>query len=111
MEGLNLEHGVLGLLIILALQFVLSLFKLLWAVFKGKEKSTDAQITKIDLTLTQFDNAVRELRVQIGLFERELIEVHKFKADSQKLFSAIKIMAGKDWPKIRKAMEEDALPE
>lgn len=115
MDELIAKHGIEGLVIILCVHLVFNVGKFVFHLFDKKradtEKATDHKITKLDLTLQQFDGAVRELRVQIGLLEKELIEVHKFKSDSQKLFSAVKILAGKRWPEVRKALLEDGLPD
>lgn len=104
------QHGVAAIVIMLGLHLLAKVGEFLFELFKKKEDGSEKQISKLDLALTQNTQAVRELRIQVQLLERELMEVHKFKADSQKLFSAIKIMAGKQWPRVRKAMEEDALP-
>lgn len=115
MEALiDSEHGVAvllaGITVVLCLHLFLKIGEFLWEIFKKKNEGSEEHISKIDLALTQNTRAVQELRIQVQLLERELIEVHKFKSDSQKLFSAVKIMAGKQWPRVRKAMEEDALP-
>lgn len=115
MEGLlDPKYGIAGLLVVMCLHLIFNVIKFTVSFYrtetKKKDAATDAKLTKLDLTLQQFDGSVREFRVQIGLLDAELKEVAKFKSDSQKLFSAVKIMAGKQWPKIRKAMEEDVLP-
>ncbi len=115
MEGfIDSQHGVSVLLasvvVMLALHLVAKIGEFLFDLLKKKEHGSERQVAGIELSLTQNTQAVRELRMQVQLLERELIEVHKFKADSQKLFSAIKIIAGAKWPRVRKAMEEDALP-
>lgn len=115
MENLiDTQHGfsvlLVSIIVLLAFQLLARVGEFLWKLSTQRSSSTDSEITKIDLALTQNTQAVRELRIQIGILERELAEVHKFKSDSQKLFSAVKIMAGKRWPEVRKAMEDDALP-
>jgi hypothetical protein len=114
MEELLAKEGFAGLIIVLCLHLLFNIGKFVYHFFEKKrtdvERATEHKITKVDLTLQQLSDATRELRVQIGLLEAELKEVHKFKADSKKLFSAVKIMAGKRWPEVRKAMLEDELP-
>lgn len=115
MEGLvQNQHGIsyfmVGAIVLLALNIFARVGEFLWNLATHKSKSTDTEISKIDLALTQNTQAVREVRIQIGMLERELNEVRKLNADIQKLFSALKIMAGKRWPEVRKAMEDDVLP-
>lgn len=115
MEELINSKGISALVIILGLHLLVNVAKILLRFFvKEQEKEKvnyDYQITKIDLTLTQVNESVRDLRVQLGMLERELADVGKFKSDSQALFSAIKFMAGEDWPSVRKAIDDDRLPE
>ena len=105
MEGLLDGHSfnsfMVAVVVLLALNLVARIGQFLWNLATHKSKTTDGEISKIDLALTQNTQAVRELRIQVQLLERELGEVHKFKSDSQKLFSAIKIMAGKRWPEVQ----------
>jgi hypothetical protein len=108
------QHGIGMLLatvvIFLGLHFILNTAKLVISLLKEKSDGSNQHLTKLDLTLAQVNDSVRDLRIQLGILERELGEVHKFKSDTQKIFSAIKFMAGEDWPRIRKALEEDGLP-
>ncbi len=111
---LESQHGIAAILasiaVLLCLHFLKGVGEFLFELFKKKAEDTGKEITQISLALNQNTQAVRDLRIQIGVLERELVEVHKFKSDSQKLFSAIKIIAGKRWPDVRKAMEEDYIP-
>lgn len=108
------EHGIAALLasiaVVLCLHLVLGIGKLVLTAFKKKVEKSDTEITQISLALHQNTEAVRELRIQIGVLERELKDMHKVKVDTQRLFSAVKIMAGKKWVEIRKAIAADNLP-
>lgn len=104
------QHGVTALIIILALHLVAKMGEFLFHLLKKKTEGSDHQITRLDLALTQNTQVVRELRIQIQQLERELGDVHKLNADIQKLFSAVKYMAGKKWPEIHKKLTQDNLP-
>lgn len=115
MENLiDSQHGVAVLLVsivvVLALQLVARVGEFLFNFYKEKRAEDSQEITKIDLSLTQNTQVMRELRIQVQQLERELGDVHKLNADIQKLFSALKFMAGKKWTEVKKAMEEDAIP-
>ena len=116
-EGLKgfTEHSVFsGILVILCLNLLAKVGEFVFGLLKEKNKISDHEITKISLVLGQNSQEMRELkaelRIQIGMLEREIAEMKKFKNDIQKVFSAIKIIAGPKWPKIRRAIQEDGLP-
>jgi uncharacterized protein YlxW (UPF0749 family) len=112
---INSQDGIPALLasiaVVLSLHLVVTLGKFAFDVFKKKSEKSDQEITEISLALNRNTDAVRQLQVQISVLEQELKEVRKFKLDTQRLFSAVKIMAGKKWPEIRKALEAEALPD
>lgn len=108
------QHGAYSLLagiaIVLVLHLVVNIGKFVIQLLTKKTENSDHHITKIDLALAQVNESVKELKFQLIRLEAELTEVRKFKSDSQKLFSAVKILAGKDWANVRKGIEDDALP-
>lgn len=111
---LDAQHGaatlLVGLIVILALHLVMKVGELIWDIIKDKNKDSKTEITEISMALRQNTDAVRELRVQISVLQQELVELQKLKIDTSKLFSAVKIMSGKRWPNLRKAVEADLLP-
>ncbi len=114
MESLiDSQHGpailLASLVVILALNFFAKIGEFVFNMFKKKSEGVDQEITKIDISLTQNTQVMRELRIQVQQLERELSDVHKLNADIQKLFSALKYLAGKKWPEVKKVMAEDAL--
>lgn len=50
------------------------------------------------------------LAPRITAMERDMGEILKFKNDFNKLFSALKYLAGDKWPKIREKLKQDHLP-
>jgi hypothetical protein len=113
-ELLVSEHGfavlLVGVIILLALNLITRVGEFVFKLIEKKNHGTDTQIREITMTLTQNTDAVREVRVILSVIQQELGEVKKFKADTDLAFTAIKKLAGKDWPKLRKAIEEERPP-
>ncbi len=116
MESLitNPQNGVIpllgGIAVVLCLQLVVRIGQFVFELMKKKNENSDSKIVEISTSLQQNTVAVNELRTMIRGLERELSELHRYRMDTQKLFSAVKLMAGKKWPEIRKAMEDDIFP-
>lgn len=110
----NPQNGVIpllaGIAVVLSLQLVVRVGQFVFDLVKRKSESSDSKIVEMATMLQQNTVAVNELRSLIRGLERELSEIHKYRMDTQKLFSAVKLMAGKKWPEIRKAMEDDIFP-
>jgi hypothetical protein len=124
-EILGSEHGLsallAGVIVLLALNLITRIGEFVFKMLQKKSQTTDEQIARIarlmddhtmknSMALTQNTDAVRELRVQISVLQQELGDVKKFKSDSDMLLSAVKILAGQKWPRVRKAIEDDRPP-
>lgn len=109
--NLDAQHGLSGLLtgvvVLLSLHLVASLGKFIFGLLKKKDEFTDQQITKISLALTQNTDAVKELRIHLGMLERDIADLAKIKIDTNNLFSAVKFIAGPKWAAISKAIKAD----
>ncbi len=110
----NPQNGMIpllaGIAVVLSLQLVVRVGQFVFELMKKKTETSDSKIIEMSTSLQQNTSAVNELRTLIRGLERELAEIHKYRMDTQKLFSAVKLMAGKKWPEIRKAMEDDIFP-
>ena len=115
MENLiDSQHGVAILLVsivaVLGLQLVARVGEFVFNFLTHKSKTTDSQITKIDLSLTQNTQALRELRIQIGILEREIAKIDRFSSDLKNISSIVRALAGKNWLKVKKTAEDESLP-
>ena len=108
------EHGasvmLAGLVVLLALHLIAKVGEFLWELLKNKDEKKDRDLTEVSLALQANSEAVRELRVQIGILQVELTKVSEVHHHTQKLFSAVKYLAGPKWPRIRKHLETEKLP-
>ncbi len=96
-----------GIVVLLSLHLVIQVGKFVFAMFKTKEKASDEKLMQLSASVQQNTNATAQLSSDFRRMERELGEISKYRTDTQKLFSSVKILAGKRWPEIRKAMEDD----
>ena len=116
------KHGfavfALGILVLLLTLVIIQVIKLVMGVYadrqaeknKAVEKEqgkTDKEITEVSLALQQNTAMVREVKIKLELIERELHDLQRIKADSDSLFTAIKVLAGPKWEKISKAIQAD----
>jgi len=118
---LDPKNGIAGLVVLLGLHLVLGVVKMVVVHFKEKEatlrqelskNNTDSEkeLTEHSMALRQNTDAIRELMVKISFLEQELNQLKTMKHDLQKLFSTIKVMAGKKWPAIKKSVEAESPP-
>lgn len=99
-----------GIVILLAMNLLVVIGRFLFELFRKKTEHGDSQIVEIKATLVTTTGIVNQLKGQIDGLESDLKEIRKYRIDMQKLFYAIKTMAGKRWPEVRKAMEDDVFP-
>ncbi len=108
---LDVHNGVSGLLVsicvLLAVQLLLKAAEFLWGVVEKKENASEAAIKKLTDVLRENTLATQHLDKRINALEILLAELPKFKLDVKRLFSAIKMVAGDDWPSIKRGMLED----
>ncbi len=95
---------------LLLLQLIVAIGKFLWELLKKKTDDAQQQMSRIELALQQNTQAVRDIRIQMGVLDRDLSKVHDLSKDIQNISSAVKYMAGKRWPAIRKAVADDTPP-
>lgn len=103
----NLVTAIIGIMVMLGLNLLTNVGKFLFDMFKKKTEQGDSQLIQVQSALQQNTITVNQLKGQIDSLESDLKEIRKYRHDTQKLFYAIKTMAGKRWPEIRKAMEDD----
>lgn len=122
MENLvDVKSGLTGLLVILSCHLVLIVIKMVLAAFKEKEATlrkeltknnsdSEKELTEISMALRQNTDAIRELMVKFSVLEQEFGRLGNLKGDVQQLSALIKALAGPKWPKLRKAVADDAAP-
>jgi len=114
MENLvDTQHGtgvlLVGLMVIMCLHFFSFWGKFLFELLRKKEEKKDREITEVSLALTQNTNAVREFRIQLGILEREIADVQKFKINLDRCFGVVKKVAGDRWSAIIKEVLDEEL--
>lgn len=77
---------------------------------RKKSEASDSKVQQISDALNLNTSANNELRLKLEILQVSIGDINRLKVDIQKLFSVVKIIAGKRWPEVRKAMEEDIFP-
>ncbi len=110
-ELLDTTQGVPALLaslvVILALQLVVSVGRVIWGIIKSKNDLSEQTVKDLSITLQLNTKAVEKLETSLKEIEQEISEIPKFKKDLTRLFSAVKFISGPQWPHIRKTILED----
>lgn len=109
-QGENVYSVLTGILTMMCLHLLFQLGKFVWEMWKKKSEVTDKNIQKLVLAMDTNTKAVQDLAHDIVDVKGELSQIPKFKKDLSRLFTAIKHLAGDEWPEIRKAIMEDELP-
>lgn len=110
-QFLNLKDGVSGLLaslcVILSLSLLTRVGEFLWRIKEKKEMASDASIKELTDVVRDNTTATEHLEHRLTALEQSLMELPKVKSKLQKLFAAIKHMAGDEWHKIRGMIEDE----
>ena len=97
LEG-DIKGLLAGLIVLLALSLFWSMAKFLFGLLKKKSDVSDQAIAGI----VKIENRMMAV-------ERDLNEILKFRQDFNKLFEAVKELAGPEWPRIKKKIRESRL--
>lgn len=115
MEGLiDSQHGLATLLaslvIILSLHLFLQLAKIVWALLKTKSTTLETNVSNLAKAIEQNTIAYQKLELRLSKLEIDLSTLPKVKIDLRRIFNVIRYLAGKDWQKFRKIMDDDLEP-
>lgn len=111
---LDTKHGIPTLLatiaVVLCLHLILKVGEFVFDILKKKNEISEQSVSNLTTALGVATKAVDKLECRIAEVEKDLSEIPKFKLDLRRLFSAVKFVAGDEWPKVRKhIMDEDFL--
>lgn len=105
----NLLSVLMGIVLMMSLNFLLNLGKVAWDFIRKKNEVSESNVKDLIKSMDSNTRAVEKLEHKMVGVERNLSELPKLKEDLRRLFSAIKVVAGEDWPDIRKEIMEDGL--
>ncbi len=94
MKELLQENGWLGVAFILTLQFV-------YSIWKDKTASKDKSLNDNTFAVTALTASVDKLQTVVAA-------IPKLQTDMKRNFSALRIISGNDWPRIRDEILKDA---
>jgi hypothetical protein len=97
---LSLQNSLAGILILGFFHLVLMLAKFFWGLRKAKEDTSEE-------TLKYNTQAVQNLPMSLEKLKDQISALPKMQKDLKRSFVGIKIIAGNDWPRIRKEIEEE----
>lgn len=108
---IDTKHGLAVLLasicVILTLLLVIQVAKFVWSIIKEKQQASENTVAENTKAVQSLTKSTESLNARLGEVEKHLSEIPKMKKDLRRNFNALKLIAGKDWPKIREALDDD----
>lgn len=103
----SLKYGVGGLCALLTLLVVLKAGEIVLAFQKKKEALSESAIKDLTIAVQQNTAATQHLDRRLEKLEGVAAELPKFKLDIRRFYSALKVIAGDKWPRIRDEIMKD----
>lgn len=111
MNAIDKDNGIAGLLtsiaVILSLHLVMRVGSFLWGLKVEKDRLSEQTVKDLVKSVGENTTAVDDLRLEVKRFEAAVAEIPKLKLDLRRLYAALKIIAGEEWPNIRKEIMQD----
>ena len=105
------QSGVSGLLVAVCVLLTFNVLGkvafFLWNLKLSRDKISEESIKRLTEAMASNTVTTQKNTEEIARLEQALAEIPKLKLDLRRAFSAIKEVAGDEWPKIRKEIMED----
>lgn len=105
----SIEYGIAGICVMLTIMVLTRVAEFAWGLREKKETLSEASIEKLASAVENNTKAIQALIQRLERVETLVSEIPKFKTDVRRFYSAIKELAGEDWPKIRDEIMKDEL--
>lgn len=110
-ELIDTQHGssslLAGIAVVLCLHLIFKVGEFLWNMLKKKSELSDLSVERLTNALKVNTSAVEKLEHEINRVKQDLSQIPHLKRSLNRAFSAIKMMAGEEWPKIREGIVDD----
>lgn len=101
---IDTQHGISGLLvsvcILLTAQLLWKVGEFLWKMKEKKDQLSEESVHHLTKAVESNTKAIEELGDKVA-------KIPKYEVDLKRLFSAVKLVAGERWPKIRKEIMDE----
>lgn len=91
------KYGVVGVFILLTIHLLWKVAMFVWELKSKKDSATEDTVAALVEAVDDVTDEMNELKDVLG-------EVKKLRVDLRRFYSAIKILAGDKWPRIRDEM-------
>lgn len=109
--SIDTQNGITGLLasvcVLMSFQFLLKLGEFIWKLKKEKDQLSEQGVAKLAQSMESNTAAIQHLESQLKSLQSTMAEIPKVKIDMKRLFSAVKALAGDEWPRIRKEIIDE----
>lgn len=111
METILETKSIPAILILIAVfmcaNFIKGVLELVLKIRAQKDSASEASIKELTQAVNNNSVVTAHLDRRLGDVEKTYSELPKLKVDMRKFYSAIKVLSGERWSKIRKEIEED----
>ncbi len=112
---IDAQHGpvalLAGLVIVLALHFLLKLGEFLWKMFLEKNRMRDQSISNLINMVAGNTTDLHRIQDRLSGLEKQSHHMSEHakisEVNTRRIFAAIKKLSGKNWPTVRKHILED----
>lgn len=104
----GISGAIVSLCVLLALHLVVKVGEFLWKMKEKRDSVSDATVDKLTIAVDKMTYSLETLQVRCGTLEKSISDIDKIKTDLRRAFTAVRLLAGEDWTKIRKELDEDS---
>lgn len=105
----SLEYGIGGVCVLLTIMILMRVGEFLWKLHQKKEALSEETIKNVARAVLDNTAEMKLLNVRLSSLETSFSELPKLKLDLRRSFTAIKTLAGEQWPIIRDELMKDGL--
>ena len=108
---LDSKHGIVILIAVgvvaVCLNILLRVGEFVFKIFEKKSEVSEQSIAKLTATIELNTRSMDKLECRLALTEKELAEIPTMKKHLNRFFSALKHVAGDEWPKVSEIIMAD----
>jgi hypothetical protein len=108
LESPNSLPGTLTVIAaLLSCHLLFKMGEFLWEILKRKSEVSEQTIQKLAVSLDFNTRATDKLELRLGQIEKDLSDNPRLKRDLDRLFIAVKIIAGDEWERIADSFKKN----
>jgi Na+/phosphate symporter len=107
LEAKSIPALLVVMTIFMALHLIKGLAEFMWKLKRDGDSASETSIKNLTEAMSKNTTTMEHLDNRLKGIETLVTSLPKMKADLRRLFSAVKTVAGENWPEIRKEIMYD----